>query len=104
MTRTYESVCPLFRLSRQSQLKPVHGEPLELPDKTTSYRDYTGNRLNRFLSADIAAKNRINVPQRTLYFFNAPPGIDEERLYRVFADQNAPKPVEVKIFGQRGRK
>lgn len=90
-------------MSRQARLNEVR-EPTELPDKTLSYKDYSSTRNNRFLSADIAAKNRINAPQKYLYFFNAPPHISEEDLLDVFKNNGAPKPVTVKIFAKKESK
>lgn len=91
------------RLSRQATLHEVR-DPTEMPDKTLSYRDYSSNRNNRFLSPEIATKNRINAPQKYLYFFNAPPHITEQELLDVMRDNHAPKPVGVKIFSKKESK
>ncbi len=58
-------------------------EPFLLPDDTPSYRDYTESRSNRYLSPEMAAKNRVNAPSPSLYFFNAPPDLDEEQINEV---------------------
>lgn len=42
-----------------------------------------GNRNNRFTTPEAAAKNRIQPPGKTLYYWNAPPDFDEERINNV---------------------
>ncbi|KRX59484.1 Heterogeneous nuclear ribonucleoprotein L [Trichinella sp. T9] len=87
-------------MSRQRQLNEVR-DPTEMPDGSSSYKDFTGSRFQRFTSPDIAAKNRITNPQKYLYFFNAPPNVTEERLISLFKDSNAPEPTNVKIFNKK---
>ncbi|KRY92170.1 Heterogeneous nuclear ribonucleoprotein L [Trichinella pseudospiralis] len=87
-------------MSRQRQLNEVR-DPTEMPDGSSSYKDFTGSRFQRFTSPDIAAKNRITSPQKYLYFFNAPPNVTEERLVSLFKDSNAPEPTNVKIFNKK---
>ncbi|KHJ42705.1 hnRNP-L/PTB/hephaestus splicing factor family protein [Trichuris suis] len=87
-------------VSRQSQLNEVR-DPATMPDGSSSFKDYTGYRFQRFTSPEIATKNRIIQPQKFLYFFNAPPDVTEQRLTELFETANAPKPTHVKIFSKR---
>ncbi|CDW55109.1 RRM 5 and RRM 1 and RRM 6 domain containing prote in [Trichuris trichiura] len=87
-------------VSRQSQLNEVR-DPATMPDGSSSFKDYTGYRFQRFTSPEIATKNRIIQPQKFLYFFNAPPDVTEQRLTELFENANAPKPTHVKIFSKR---
>uniref|UniRef100_A0A5S6QNM6 RRM domain-containing protein n=1 Tax=Trichuris muris TaxID=70415 RepID=A0A5S6QNM6_TRIMR len=87
-------------VSRQSQLNEVR-DPATMPDGSSSFKDYTGYRFQRFTSPEIATKNRIIQPQKFLYFFNAPPDVTEQRLTDLFEAASAPKPTHVKIFSKR---
>lgn len=69
-------------MSKQAFLQEVPN-PHELPDGTTSYKDYMGNRNNRFTNPEAAQKNRIQSPSKVLHFFNAPPNIREEEVFEV---------------------
>lgn len=84
--------------SKQAYLNDVKA-PFDLPDGTCSYKDYMGNRNNRFTNPESASKNRIFHPANVLHFFNAPYGITEQDIISIF-EQHYPtsKPVSVKFF------
>lgn len=86
-----------LHLSKQPFLQDV-AQPYELPDGTLSFKDLQGNRNNRFMSAEQAAKNRIIGPTETLHFFNAPPNISQDDIIKVFEDAGANSPPGVKLF------
>lgn len=75
-------ILSVFSVSKQPFLQEVPN-PHELPDGTSSYKDFVGNRNNRFTNPEAAQKNRIQSPSKVLHFFNAPPGITEEELNEV---------------------
>ena len=57
--------------------------PFEMPDGSPSYRDYSMSRNQRFSNPEFASLNRISVPTSKVHFFNAPPNIDEQRVWTV---------------------
>ncbi|KAK7874368.1 hypothetical protein R5R35_007830 [Gryllus longicercus] len=83
--------------SKQAFLSDVQN-PYPLPDKTPSFKDFMGNKNNRFINPSMASKNRIQPPSKILHFFNTPPNITEEMLSKVFEDNNVPVPKTVKLF------
>lgn len=83
--------------SKQAFLNDVQ-QPFELPDGSASFRDFMGNRNNRFTNPDAAAKNRISPPAKVLHFFNAPYGMTEEDIMSIFREQGASMPQGVKMF------
>jgi heterogeneous nuclear ribonucleoprotein L len=83
--------------SKQAYLNDVQ-QPHDLPDGTPSFKDYMGNRNNRFTNPDAAGKNRIQPPSRVLHFFNTPFGVDEEEMKKLFEDQEVAPPKSVKLF------
>lgn len=74
--------CFIFRYSKQAYLNDVQ-QPFTLPDGTPSFKDYMGNRNNRFTNPEAASKNRILPPAKMLHFFNAPFGISEDQMKNV---------------------
>ncbi|KAL3216222.1 hypothetical protein MRX96_006417 [Rhipicephalus microplus] len=87
--------------SKQAFLNDVQ-LPFELPDGTPSFKDFMGNRNNRFTNPEAASKNRIQPPSRVLHFFNTPFGITDEDLKKVyiklFEDLGCPVPTTIKMF------
>ncbi len=89
----------------QTVLHPVH-KPKDLLDGTSSYKDYTKSRNNRYSTPEVAQKNNILfiltifdrdwpkkklfpwlfpflqpiAPSNVLHFFNAPPGLTEQQI------------------------
>jgi heterogeneous nuclear ribonucleoprotein L len=57
-----------------------------------------GNKNNRFLNPEMASKNRIQPPTKTLHFFNTPPMIGENEMRDVFVEADAPRPKAIKFF------
>lgn len=49
------------------------GQSYQLEDGSCSFKDFHGNRNNRFTTAEQAAKNRIQQPSNVLHFFNSQP-------------------------------
>jgi len=84
-------------VSKQAFLQEVHN-PHELSDGTTSYKDYMGNRNNRFTNPEAAQKNRIQSPSSSLHFFNAPPGIEEAQINELFETAIGKIPIKMKMF------
>lgn len=84
--------------SKQAFLNDVR-QPFELPDGTCSFKDYLGNRNNRFTNPESASKNRISQPADVLHFFNAPFGITDTDIMNIF-EEHCPnnKPISVKFF------
>lgn len=70
------------RYSKQAFLNDVQ-QPFTLPDGSPSFKDYMGNRNNRFTNPEAASKNRILPPSKMLHFFNAPFGISEDEMKKV---------------------
>ena len=66
-------------VSKQEFLQEVQN-PHQLPDGSSSYKDFNGNRNNRFTNPDAAQKNRIQSPSKVLHFFNAPPTLTESEV------------------------
>ncbi|XP_071041710.1 heterogeneous nuclear ribonucleoprotein L isoform X2 [Parasteatoda tepidariorum] len=83
--------------SKQAFLNDVQ-QPFSLPDNTPSFKDYMGSRNNRFSNPEAASKNRITPPSKMLHFFNAPFGISEDEMKKVFEEKEAIPPVSVKLF------
>lgn len=83
--------------SKQAFLNDVQ-QPFELPDGTVSFRDFMGNRNNRFTNPEAAGKNRISPPAKVLHFFNAPYGMTDEDILKIFRENGAPAPQGVKLF------
>ncbi|XP_064484874.1 heterogeneous nuclear ribonucleoprotein L-like isoform X2 [Ornithodoros turicata] len=83
--------------SKQAFLNDVQ-QPFELSDGTPSFKDFMGNRNNRFTNPEAASKNRIQPPSRVLHFFNTPFGIGEEDLKKLFEEAGCPFPNTIKMF------
>lgn len=88
--------------SKQALIHDVM-QPFLLPDNTPSFKDFMGNKNNRFRNPEVASKNRILPPSRVLHFFNAPFGILEEEMMTMFQQVTGYKPVTLKIFTPRGK-
>jgi len=68
----------------------------ELPDGSSSVRDYFGNnRLNRFTTPEMARKNRILPPTKVVHFYGIPKVSDGE-VEELFAHYEAPLPIKIK--------
>ncbi|XP_033210872.1 heterogeneous nuclear ribonucleoprotein L isoform X2 [Belonocnema kinseyi] len=83
--------------SKQAFLSDVTN-PYILPDKTASFKDFTGSKNNRFLNPAMANKNRIQPPSKIVHFFNTPPDLSEETVIRVFVERGIEAPTTVKLF------
>mgnify|MGYP000945058838 CR=1 FL=1 len=83
--------------SKQAFLHDVM-QPYILPDGSPSFKDFMGNKNNRFKNPEVASKNRILPPSQVLHFFNAPLGITEDELVHLFKQTAGHEPITVKIF------
>ncbi|KAA0189980.1 hypothetical protein HAZT_HAZT009914 [Hyalella azteca] len=77
--------------------------PFDLPDGTPSFKDYMGNKNNRFINPEQASKNRIQPPSKVpghgiLHFFNTPPNITESAMKEVFTEEDVAAPKAMKLF------
>lgn len=88
--------------SKQAFLNDVQ-QPFELPDGSHSFKDFMGNRNNRFTNPEAAQKNRISPPAKVLHFFNAPYGMTEEDILSIFNAHGAPRPEGVKMFQSKSK-
>lgn len=89
-----------LHVGKQTVLQPVV-KPINLKDGTTSYKEYLGNRNNRYQTAEAAQKNKPLPPSCVLYWYNAPPGITEEQIFKVFQEAGAMVPTRWKIFPKK---
>ncbi|XP_059480129.1 heterogeneous nuclear ribonucleoprotein L isoform X2 [Neocloeon triangulifer] len=83
--------------SKQAFLSDVQ-HPYQLPDKSPSFKDFMGNKNNRFINPVMASKNRIQPPSKILHFFNTPPSLTEEQLKEVFENSGVGDPKTIKLF------
>lgn len=86
--------------SKQAYLSDV-AQPYTLPDNSLSFKDFMGNKNNRFINPTMASKNRIQGPSKVLHFFNAPPNVTEDQLNEIFEEKNIPKP-NAQLFPMKG--
>ncbi|XP_021944186.1 heterogeneous nuclear ribonucleoprotein L isoform X2 [Folsomia candida] len=90
--------------SKQAFLSDVQ-TPHTLPDASPSFKDFMGNKNNRFLNPEMASKNRIQPPTKTLHFFNTPPmSFGENEMREVFLEAEAPSPKSVKFFQSKSER
>uniref|UniRef100_UPI00358FD985 heterogeneous nuclear ribonucleoprotein L-like n=1 Tax=Myxine glutinosa TaxID=7769 RepID=UPI00358FD985 len=89
-------------VSKQQAIVP--GQSYDLPDNTTSYKDFTDSRHNRFGSPDKAAKNRIQSPTTLLHFYNAPTDITEEIFTQICVEHSVEPPSSFKTFAGKSEK
>ena len=89
--------------SKQQFLNDIK-QPFDLPDGTTSFKDYMGNRNNRFTNPDSANKNRNPLPTDVLHFFNAPFGITEEEITTLL-EEHCPnvRPIKISLFPSKSK-
>ena len=83
--------------SKQAFLADVQ-QPYELPDGSPSFMDFMGNKNNRFINPEMAAKNRIQPPSKILHFFNTPPGLEAADIEEIFTSHGTPRPKCIKMF------
>lgn len=83
--------------SKQPYLQEV-SQPFDLKDGAPSFKDFTTSKNNRYNNPGSASKNRIQAPGTVLYFFNAPPNMNEQSLHEIFVKAGARPPDKVKVF------
>lgn len=83
--------------SKQAYLSEVMN-PYPLRDKSPSFKDYVGNKNNRFLTPASIHKNRIQPPSKVLHFFNTPPDVSDDQLLQVFKDYGVTPPHTISKF------
>uniref|UniRef100_A0A8C1X0X4 Heterogeneous nuclear ribonucleoprotein L n=1 Tax=Cyprinus carpio TaxID=7962 RepID=A0A8C1X0X4_CYPCA len=74
-------------VSKQQAIMP--GQSYQLEDGSCSFKDFHGNRNNRFTTAEQAAKNRIQQPSNVLHFFNGPPDCTVEAFSQVRGERSS---------------
>ena len=91
--------------SKQLVLMDVH-VPYQLSDGTTSFKDFSSSKMNRFSTPETASKNRIQRPSKILHFFNAPANMDSKDIDKIFTHQNDKnlKPTSIKMFNSKSEK
>ncbi|KAM7419967.1 hypothetical protein PAMA_016870 [Pampus argenteus] len=85
------SVC----VSKQQAVIP--SQVFELPDGSSSYQDFSLTRNNRFSSAQ-SSRNIIQPPAAVLHFYNAPPTLSQQQLYKLCSEHAAPAFTKLKLF------
>ncbi|XP_058631216.1 heterogeneous nuclear ribonucleoprotein L isoform X1 [Onychostoma macrolepis] len=83
-------------VSKQQAIMP--GQSYQLEDGSCSFKDFHGNRNNRFTTAEQAAKNRIQQPSNVLHFFNGQPDCTVEAFNQICDELGIKTPVSVKLF------
>uniref|UniRef100_A0A8C1HH57 Heterogeneous nuclear ribonucleoprotein L n=1 Tax=Cyprinus carpio carpio TaxID=630221 RepID=A0A8C1HH57_CYPCA len=83
-------------VSKQQAIMP--GQSYQLEDGSCSFKDFHGNRNNRFTTAEQAAKNRIQQPSNVLHFFNGQPDCTVEAFNQICDELEIKTPVSVKLF------
>ncbi|XP_056602511.1 heterogeneous nuclear ribonucleoprotein L isoform X3 [Triplophysa dalaica] len=87
-------------VSKQQAIMP--GQSYQLEDGSCSFKDFHGNRNNRFNTAEQAAKNRIQQPSNVLHFFNSHPDSSVESFGQICEESGIKNPSSVKLFtGER---
>jgi len=91
-----------FDLSKQHS--KITKTPLawELPDGSSSVKDFYQGRLNRFTTSDHAKKNRIISPTKVIHFFNIPK-ISDAEVENMFSEYAAPQPNQIKWVESKQR-
>ncbi|KAF4519160.1 hypothetical protein B566_EDAN008223 [Ephemera danica] len=88
--------------SKQAFLSDVQ-HPYQLPDGSPSFKDFMGNKNNRFINPAMASKNRIQPPSKILHFFNTPPSLTEELMKDVFENAGVGTPKTIKLFPSKSK-
>ncbi|XP_063051330.1 heterogeneous nuclear ribonucleoprotein L-like [Engraulis encrasicolus] len=83
-------------VSKQQAVIP--SQVFELPDGSSSYKDFSMTRNNRFTSAGQASKNIIQPPSCVLHFYNVPIPMTEDELQRMCSEHEVPGFIKFKAF------
>lgn len=90
--------------SKQLVLSDVH-VPYQLIDGTSSFKDFSSSKMNRFSTPETALKNRIQRPSKILHFFNIPPNMDLKDIEKIFTDyEEYLKPTSTRLFNSKSEK
>jgi len=89
--------------SKQEFLADVQ-QPYDLPDGSPSFKNFLGNKNNRFMNPDTAHKNRIMPPCKTLHFFNTPPNVSVNKIEQIFVDLDLIQPRNVTLLPSKSEK
>uniref|UniRef100_A0A3P8UGY6 Heteroous nuclear ribonucleoprotein L like n=1 Tax=Cynoglossus semilaevis TaxID=244447 RepID=A0A3P8UGY6_CYNSE len=76
----------------------IPSQVFELEDGSSSYKDFSMTRNNRFSSAGQASKNIIQPPSAVLHYYNLPPCVSQEQLLRLCSEHDVPGFVKFKMF------
>ncbi|XP_075904920.1 heterogeneous nuclear ribonucleoprotein L-like isoform X2 [Nelusetta ayraudi] len=82
-------------VSKQQAVIP--SQVFELPDGSSSYRDFSLTRNNRFSSAQ-SGRNIIQAPATVLHFYNAPPTLSQHQMQKLCSEHDVPTLVKFKAF------
>jgi len=93
----------LLSFSKQQYIQEVPN-PYQLLDLSPSYRDFSQDKCNRYLTPDAAAKNRVTSPTSVLYFYNAVPDITETGLRQLMLEAGTADPLKLTILPARSGK
>ncbi|XP_069463911.1 heterogeneous nuclear ribonucleoprotein L-like isoform X2 [Ambystoma mexicanum] len=76
----------------------VSSQVFELEDGTSSYKDFSTSKNNRFTSAGQASKNIIQAPSCVLHYYNVPLTTDEDTFQELCIENDVPMFVKCKVF------
>ncbi|XP_073913941.1 heterogeneous nuclear ribonucleoprotein L isoform X2 [Castor canadensis] len=89
-------------VSKQPAIMP--GQSYGLEDGSSSYKDFSESRNNRFSTPEQAAKNRIQHPSNVLHFFNAPLEVTEDNFFEICDELGVKRPTSVKVFSGKSER
>lgn len=89
-------------VSKQPAIMP--GQSYGLEDGSSSYKDFSESRNNRFSTPEQAAKNRIQHPSNVLHFFNAPLEVTEDNFFEICDELGVKRPSSVKVFSGKSER
>ncbi|XP_056135540.1 heterogeneous nuclear ribonucleoprotein L-like [Lampris incognitus] len=83
-------------VSKQQAVIP--SQVFELEDGSSSYKDFSMTRNNRFSSVGQASKNIIQPPAAVLHFYNVPSCVSQQQLQQLCTDNHIPGFIKFKVF------
>ncbi|XP_034966936.1 heterogeneous nuclear ribonucleoprotein L-like isoform X2 [Zootoca vivipara] len=83
-------------VSKQNSIIP--SQLFELKDGTSSSKDFTMSKNNRFTSAGQVSKNIIQPPSCVLHYHNVPPCVTEETFVKLCDDYKVLRFIKHKVF------
>ncbi|XP_078505146.1 heterogeneous nuclear ribonucleoprotein L-like [Lissotriton helveticus] len=83
-------------VSKQHSVVP--SQVFELEDGSSSYKDFSMSKNNRFTSAGQASKNIIQPPSCVLHYYNVPLSTDEDTFRKLCEEHEVPIFIKCKVF------